>query len=119
MIILASIPIGLIILIKYTEGEDDLFVKVSELVSEADIGADSATIPHYEHELLRTDWMPQFHYDKDDEDEYLKAKAQFPWMKPLFSQEAPKEKKKKSKMSEMGEKVRNTRKKYEKYRKKS
>lgn len=110
MIILAAIPIGLIVLIKYTEGEDDLFVKVSELVSEADIGADSAIIPRYEHELLRTDWMPQFHYDKDDEEEYLKAKAQFPWMKPLFSQETPKEKKK----NKMSEKFKSTRQKYRK-----
>jgi hypothetical protein len=116
MIILAAIPVGLIVLIKYTEGEDDLFVKVSELVSEADIGADSATIPHYEHELLRTDWMPQFHYDKEDEEEYLKAKAQFPWMRPLFSQEGPKEKRKTGKMSE---KVRSTRGKYDRSRKKS
>ena len=116
MIILAALPICLIIVIKYTEGEDDLFVKVSELVAEADIGSDNSDdepIPHYEHELLRTDWMPQFHYDKDDEKEYLRAKEHFPWMRPLFSQEREKVEKKRNKI---GAKVRSTREKYEQYR---
>lgn len=69
---------------KYREGEDDLFLKVVDLISERGL-ADSGPIPQYEHALLRRDWMPEFHFTGEDRAEYLRALDRFKWMRPLFT----------------------------------
>lgn len=69
---------------KYREGEDDLFLKVVDLISERGL-VDSGPIPQYEHPLLQRNWMPEFHYTADDRAEYLRALDRFGWMRPLFT----------------------------------
>jgi hypothetical protein len=84
LILLATLPVGLIIFVKYREGEDDLFLKVIDLVSERGL-ADDGPIPQYEHALLQRNWMPEFHYTAEDRVEYLRALDRFEWMRPLFT----------------------------------
>ena len=89
MIALAAGPILLILGIKYVEGEDDLFIKASELLAlDPDIPSargSRSKIPEYEHDLLRKDWMPIFHCDEDDKDELEEAKVSNAWLKGLLS----------------------------------
>ncbi len=88
MILPAAGPILLIIAVKYFEGEDDLFIKASELVAIApevpDLHGSLGPIPEYEHELLRKDWMPTFHCMDVDMDELEEAKKEIKNLRGLL-----------------------------------
>lgn len=78
----AVAPMFAVALLKYSEGEDDLFIKNSNLIAiHNDTGQQDAFIPEYEHELLRKDWMPPIMIDKGDRREFNSAKKRFKWMR--------------------------------------
>jgi hypothetical protein len=81
-------PVFGIVLVKYFEGDDDLFVKNAHLVAihadDAGLGGHGKKIPEYEHELLKKDWMPTFMIDKGDREELNEAKKMWKWMKVVI-----------------------------------
>lgn len=89
MILLAVAPVGLVVAVKYYEGEDDIFVRASELVALApEIPLPNekyGKIPQYQHDLLREDWMPTLHYLAEDEQALIKVKSGL--LSGLFTEE--------------------------------
>ena len=82
MTLFAFLPTTTILTLKQLEARTNMFPKTSALIgglkgSRPDIWG---RIPEFEHELLRKDWMPEFHWDRNDRNEFLEARKKFPWM---------------------------------------
>lgn len=87
---MALLPATAVALLKYLEGEDDIFIKNSRLIVEhTETDYQTGPISEYEHDLLKKDWMPPILINKEDRPEFEKAKRleRFRWMRVVIPNE--------------------------------
>ena len=88
MTITAFVPIIFVLTLKHLERSTSIFSKTTALI--ASKAADTwwnTQIPEFEHELLKRDWMPEFHWVKEDRTEFDEAQEKFPSLRKLLGRE--------------------------------
>lgn len=90
MTLCALIPITFVLVLKQLEIRTNIFPKTTELIGMPPSKGGGGghwmhdKIPEFEHELLRDDWMPEFHWVAEDRDGFIEAKENFGWANRLF-----------------------------------